>query len=121
MKNGNQRNVYEQLRKACKRNRTSLTKVLEKTNNSTSVTGGWKSGQSPRLYTIMDIAEFLNISLDELCYGIEDSNLVKLNDEQKEWLFIIDHIPSTRLEMCKDFLKTHAMIPPKSQEKTLTS
>lgn len=110
--------IYEEFKDACRRKGFKITKVLSEIGCSTGVTGGWKAGQYPRLDIAMRIAEYLDISLDELCYGLENSRCANLNESQREWLYIIDAIPSDKQEMCKDFLRTHAMMPPKYKEKT---
>lgn len=113
-------NVYENFRAACKRHGTTLTEVLVATGHSSGSTGTWKAGRPPKLDIVIEIAEFLHISLDELVYGIDyvtkrenDRIQSELTDEQRQWLDVLSHIPSEKHSMCLDFLKTHAVIPEK--------
>ena len=64
-------NIYENFRAACKRNGTTLTEVLNATGHSSGSTGTWKQGRPPKLDIVMEIADYLHISLDELVYGKE--------------------------------------------------
>lgn len=100
------------LNQACKNKGTNLTHIMEECGRSTSLPTGWKKG-FPRLDVAMDIAEYLGISMDELCYGIGNSKTVMITKNQAEWLEIISRIPEERQQLCKDFLKTHAIIPDK--------
>ena len=64
-------NIYENFRAACKRNGTTLTEVLNATGHSSGSTGTWKQGRPPKLDVVLEIADYLHISLDELVYGKE--------------------------------------------------
>ena len=59
----------------------------------------------------MEMAEYLGVSLDELVYGETHKN--ELSDSDREWLDIIAHIPEEKQKMCKDFLRTHMVVPEK--------
>ena len=103
--------IYDMILKACKYRDTSITRVLNTCGRSDGNTGTWKAGGFPRVDVVMDIAELLDLSLDEVCYGLNNSATVRLDDNQREWLAIIRRIPADRQEICKEFLKTHATIP----------
>lgn len=113
--------VYSVFTEVCKKKGTTLSRVLSECGCSTGLTGNWKAGHYPRLDIVMKIAKHLDVSLDELCYGIENANTVNIDDNQREWLFIIDNIPSNKQQMCKDFLRTHAMIPERYSSKNIIS
>lgn len=99
-------NFYNAFRSACAAKGTSLTTVLAKNGRSTGVTGNWKAGQSPRLDLVIEIADSLGITIDELIYGIQrDANY--LDDDQRELLQIYSAIPQSKHQLCKDFLRTH--------------
>ena len=121
MQNEKQMNIYNEFRDACHRHGKSLSAVLQEIESPTSVTGGWKKGQSPRLFTAMRISEYLDMSLDELCYGLENTKAKYLTDEEREWIYLMNHIPADRKPMCIDFLKTHAMVPDMYEEKSIIS
>ncbi len=114
-------NIYENFRAACKRNGTTLTEVLNATGHSSGSTGTWKQGRPPKLDIVMEIADYLHISLDELVYGKEAADeMVReqmpslgLTQEQKEWLDVLSSIPEEKHSMCLDFLKTHMAEPEK--------
>lgn len=118
--------IYENFRAACKRHDTTLTEVLKETGHSSGSTGTWKAGRPPKLDIVLEIAEFLHISLDELVYGLDyvtqlekDRIQSDLSDEQKQWLDVLSHIPPEKHSMCLDFLKTHAVIPEKYESEKM--
>ena len=98
--------IYEQFRDACKSRGLTLTQVLHAIGRSDGSTGSWKKGQSPRLDITMEIADYLNMSLDELIYR-EQSKARYLSDNDREWLAIVGQIPKEKQQICKDFLRTH--------------
>lgn len=108
--------IYDTFRDACARRGTNLSTVLNDCNRSSGNTGAWKTGSYPKLDIAMDMCERLNMSLDELCYGAHNTDTVILTDNQREWLRIIECIPEDKQQMCKDFLKTHAVVPEKYEE-----
>ncbi|MDE5765459.1 MAG: helix-turn-helix domain-containing protein [Ruminococcus sp.] len=65
---------YEQLRKACKSNHTSITAVLKKIGLGTANGTYWKNGSAPSSDTVVQLAELLNVSTDYLLLGKEDLN-----------------------------------------------
>ena len=113
MKKQERAGIYDQFRAACKFKRTTLTSVLKAINKSDGSVGAWKAGAFPRLDIVMDIAEYLDVSLDELCYGIGKAKSAMIDENQREWLGIVACIPSDKQDICKEFLKTHAVVPEK--------
>ena len=106
---------YDNFNNICKAKGTTLTGVLKALGKSTGSTGTWREGKYPKLDTVMEMAEYLGVSLDELVYGIAHSN--ELSESDKEWLDIVAHIPEEKQQMCKDFLRTHMVIPEKYEER----
>lgn len=108
--------IYEEFREACARKGTTITAVLKAIGKSDGSTGSWKAGKYPLLDTVIEIAEYLDISLDELVFG-SNAMAKKLTENEREWLTIIEHIPDDKQEMMKDFMRTHAVIPAKYADK----
>ena len=107
---------YDNFKDACEKRGTTITTVLRQLNRSTGATGRWSSGSYPTLDIVMEIAEYLDLSIDELVYGSKEDVSDDRKDEQ-EWLYIISRIPEERKKMCKDFLKTHMTTPEKYADK----
>ncbi len=108
---------YDNFKAACERHGTNITAVLKELGRASGNTGTWKMGRYPKLDIVMEIAEYLHISTDELIYGIGEApysgtqnNELPIDDE---WVEIISHIPADRQQMCKDFLRTHMVVPEK--------
>lgn len=109
---------YDNFRDACERKGTTLTAVLTEIGRASGNTGSWKLGKYPRLDIVMEIAEHLGITTDELIYGLSRSSSAKTHNIESsaidaEWIEIISHIPEDRQGMCKDFLRTHMILPDK--------
>ncbi len=101
-------NFYENFRIACSDRGTTITEALRAIGRATSNTGTWKLGKYPNLEVVLELAEHLHMSLDELVKGSEASpEYIALPKEDKEWLAIIHRIPADRQQLCKDFLRTH--------------
>lgn len=103
---------YDNFMEACREKGTTVTSVLKALGKSTGSTGNWSAGKFPRLDIVMEMAEYLGISLDELVYG-RSGVLPELSESDQEWLNIISKIPAEKQEMCKDFLRTHMAVPEK--------
>ena len=88
---------YDNLRAVCAEKGTTVTTVLKELHMSTGSTGKWKEGSIPKIDTVMQLAEHLDVSLDYLVYGRK----------------LYTHIPDDKQKMCKDFLRTHMVIPEK--------
>lgn len=112
-------NFYNTVNEICKRNGTTATTVLREIGASTGNVSKWKNGSIPNIDLALRIAEHLDITLDYLVTGIPDRQPLKLveNSElsasDQEWLFIVRQIPDDKQDMCKDFLRTHAVVPEK--------
>lgn len=107
--------LYDTFKTVCKQNGTNLTATLKAIGRSTGLTGKWRAGSDPSLQIVMEMAQYLGISLDEMCYGKKYEP--EIPEEQKEWLDIISQIPKEKHEMLKDFLRTHMAVPAKYQDK----
>ena len=105
---------YDNLREVCGEKGTTVTTVLKELKMSTGSTGKWKDGSIPKIDTVMQLSEYLDVSLDRLVYGRNTSAAPGIDPE---WIEIISHIPADRQEMCKDFLRTHMVIPEKYAQK----
>ena len=102
---------YDNFNEVCRQKGTTITGVLKALGKSTGSTGTWREGKFPKLDTVMEMAEFLGVSLDELVY--EKLSLMRCQIREREWLDIIAHIPEEKQKMCKDFLRTHMVVPEK--------
>lgn len=101
---------YDNFKAACERKGTTITAVLADIGRASGNTGGWKMGKFPRLDIVMEIAEHLQISIDELVYGLGQapySGQTQNCELSSEWGDIISQIPEDRQQLCKDFLRTH--------------
>lgn len=116
--------LYDRLRDACEQRGTTITQALRDIGRAEGNTGSWKAGKSPKLDIIMELAELLNMSLDELVYGnnppikrTSSTQNSELTASEMEWLDIISRIPEDKQQMCKDFLRTHITVPEKYSDK----
>lgn len=108
---------YDNVKAVCKRKGTNVSAVLKGVNRSTGVTGQWKKGSYPSLDLAMDMANYLGITLDELVYNREPVPSFPTGTQlDPEWIEIIAHIPEDKQQICKDFLRTHMVIPEKFQD-----
>ncbi|MGN1411912.1 MAG: helix-turn-helix domain-containing protein [Oscillospiraceae bacterium] len=62
---------YEQLKKACKKNNTSVTAVLKNIGIGTANGTYWKNGSNPTADIVVKLSEFLGVSCDYLLTGKE--------------------------------------------------
>ena len=96
---------------------TNITTVLKQLNRSTGSTGAWKAGVLPNLEIVIDISDYLHLPLDVVVYG-EDHfkkwfpRQINLTSEQMEWLDLLSQVPPEKMQMCKDFIKTHVVEKP---------
>ena len=111
------KNIYENFVNACALKNTYLTTVIKKIGRASGNIGQWKNGSFPRLDLAMDIADYLGISIDELCYGRNQHDAISITDNEAEWLEIVNKIPADKQQICKDFLRTHAVMPDKYADK----
>lgn len=105
---------YDNLKDACREKGTTVTTILKELHMSTGSTGKWKDGSIPKIDTVMQLSEYLGVSLDRLVYGNSTPVSQSLDPE---WIEIISHIPEEKQQMCKDFLRTHMVVPEKYQDK----
>lgn len=78
---------YEQLKQACKDNKTSVTAVLKKIGVGTANGTYWKNGSSPSADIVIQLSELLNVSTDFLLKGKnEDSLTSNLSTNAQEML-----------------------------------
>ena len=102
---------YDNIYKVCREKNTNPTTVLKALGFSSGNISKWKQGSVPNLEMVCRIAQYLDVSLDYLVFGEEkQANDVCIDPE---WVEIITHIPEDRQDMCKDFLRTHMVIPEK--------
>lgn len=109
---------YDNVRAVCRRKGTNVSTVLKSIDRSTGLTGRWKHGSYPSLDIAMEMAEYLGITLDELVYNRVPQTPYNDSVIDPEWIDIITHIPEDKQKMCKDFLRTHMIVPEKFDEKT---
>lgn len=102
---------YDNLRKVCKARNTTPTTILKELGMSTGNTGKWKNGGVPSADAAYKIAKLLDVSVEFLLVGEETRTSDVFIDP--EWVEIISHIPDDKQDMCKDFLRTHMVIPEK--------
>lgn len=57
---------YNILNDLCKQNNTNVSLLLKSLNLSTGNTGSWKKGMLPKGETLMQIADYFNVSIDYL-------------------------------------------------------
>lgn len=108
---------YDNLKRICKYQGTSPTKVLTELGMSTGNTGKWKNGSVPNIDIAYRISQYLGVSLDYLVTGQESNYRANTGKIDPEWIDIITHIPEERQQMCKDFMRTHMVIPQKYSDK----
>ena len=61
-----ERMFYDNLKDACREKGTTVTTVLKELHMSTGSTGKWKDGSIPKIDTVMQLSEYLGVSLDRL-------------------------------------------------------
>ena len=103
--------LYDRFREACEKRGTTITQVLR------------KAGKSPKLDIVMEMAEHLNMTLDDFVYGDNppvakpSTQNSELSDMEQELLDVFSHIPADRQQLCLDFLRTHMVQPEKYVDK----
>ena len=115
--------LYDRFREACEKRGTTITQVLRDIGRAEGNTGSWKAGKSPKLDIVMEMAEHLNMTLDDFVYG-DNPPIAKpstqnseLSDMEQELLEVFSHIPADRQQLCLDFLRTHMVQPEKYADK----
>ena len=115
--------LYDRFREACEKRGTTITQVLRDIGRAEGNTGSWKAGKSPKLDIVMEMAEHLNMTLDDFVYV--RSRVAKklcpqnseLSDMEQQLLDVFSHIPAARQQLCLDFLRTHMVQPEKYVDK----
>ena len=102
---------YDNIYKICNEKGTTPTTVLKELGFSTGNVSKWKNGSIPNIEIALAIAQHLDTSLDYLITGKETHYSAYSIDP--EWVEIISNIPADKQKMCKDFLRTHMVIPEK--------
>ena len=94
--------LYDRFREACEKRGTTITQVLRDIGRAEGNTGSWKAGKSPKLDIVMEMAEHLNMTLDDFVYG-DNPPIAKpstqnseLSDMEQELLEVFSHIPADR-------------------------
>lgn len=105
---------YDNVKEICEMRGTTISAVLHEIGRASGNTGSWKLGKYPRIDIIMELAEHLQVTTDDLLYGLGKSPLHAIDSE---WIEIINHIPSDRQKLCKDFMRTHMVLPDKYKDK----
>ena len=57
---------YDQLKKACKANNTTVTELVKELGMATGNVSNWKNGGHPSVEVLKKIANHLNVSADYL-------------------------------------------------------
>jgi len=104
---------YDNVCKICDDMGVSPTTILRELGFSTGNISKWKQGSVPNIDLALAFARRLGVSLDYLCTLEAPASGGALSKEEREWLDIVSRIPEDRHQLCKDFLKTHMVIPEK--------
>ncbi len=104
---------YDNIYKICKDKGTTPTTILKELGYSTGNVTQWKRGSVPGLELCVAIARHLGVTLDYLVTLSVPAEISGLSPSDQEWLDIISRIPEEKQEMCKDFLRTHMVVPEK--------
>ncbi|MBD5504635.1 MAG: helix-turn-helix transcriptional regulator [Lachnospiraceae bacterium] len=104
---------YDNIYKICKDKGTTPTTVLKELGYSTGNVTQWKKGSVPNAELCVAIARHLGITLDYLVTLSASVQNDGLSKSDQEWLDIISRIPEDKHNMCKDFLRTHMVVPEK--------
>lgn len=81
----------------------------------TSTVNNWvKLGRDLPTDKLLPVCQYCGCSITYLLTGTDSSNI---DEEDAEWLDIVHHIPEDKREMCKDFLKTHVVVPEKYSDR----
>jgi transcriptional regulator with XRE-family HTH domain len=102
---------YDNIYKICTEKGTTPTTVLKELGFSTGNVSKWKKGSIPNVEITLAIARHLGVTMDYLVTG--EKAHVGTSVVDPEWIEIISRIPEDRHQMCKDFLRTHMVIPEK--------
>lgn len=81
---------YDRLQLLCKKQKTTVSNMLNELGLSTGSTGNWKKGQLPKGDILIKIANYLNTSIDYIVFGEYRSDL---SDDEKRLLRIYNSAP----------------------------
>lgn len=104
---------YDNICKICKDKGTTPTTILKELGYSTGNVTQWKKGSVPNVELCVAIARHLGITVDYLVTLSVPAQSDGLSDSEREWLEIVSRIPENKQKMCKDFLRTHMVVPEK--------
>lgn len=108
---------YDNIYKICKDKGTTPTTVLKELGYSTGNVTQWKKGSNPNVELCVAIARHLGVTLDYLVTLSTSTPIDGLSNSDQEWLNIISKIPEEKHKICKDFLRTHMVVPEKYENK----
>lgn len=108
---------YDNIYKICSDKGTTPTTILKELGFSSGNVSKWKKGSVPNIDMCVAIAQKLNVSLDYLILLKGSASDSTLSDSEQEWLDIVAHIPEDKQKMCKDFLRTHMVVPEKYKDR----
>lgn len=108
---------YDNIYKICTEKGTTPTTVLKDLGFSSGNVSKWKNGSVPNVDMCLAISRKLGVSLDYLV-TLENPKYYSDHDpDTQEWLDIIAHIPEDKQQTCKDFLRTHMVVPEKHADR----
>ena len=109
---------YYSVKKICFKKDVRLSIMIRDLHLDIGCVGQWKEGVLPTVDVAFAIARYLGVSLDYLITGLEtDDSMLMVSGLDPEWIDIITHIPDDKQGMCKDFLRTHMVIPEKYEKR----
>ncbi|MDE6724576.1 MAG: hypothetical protein K2J79_03130, partial [Ruminiclostridium sp.] len=77
---------YQQLQKACKKANTTVTATLKAIGIGTANGTYWKNGSMPSSENVIQLAEFLGVSIDYLLKGDTANDYINISEDEKELL-----------------------------------
>lgn len=85
---------YDQLKKACTKNNTTVTAALKEIGIGTANGTYWKNGSTPNSDVVIKLSELLNVSTDYLLTGKEptNQNFIDVSDDKKALYNYIDQL-----------------------------
>lgn len=103
---------YEQLKKACKKNNTSITAVLKQLGIGTANGTYWKNGSNPTSDMVIKLSEFLGVSCDYLLLGKETipeaTMKSQLTESEEDMLKVFRKL--TAHQQCKLIVRAEDMV-----------
>lgn len=93
---------YEQLKKACKQNGTTITAVLKKIGIGAANGTYWKNGSVPSSDIVVKLSEFLGVSTDYLLKGEKNNSSIDLHDVHNSNIGAVGHNISGTINIGND-------------------